>query len=155
MGQSLNLPDAEATASLATALASALPADAGGWTILLHGELGAGKSTFARAMLRSLGHEGLVPSPTYTLVEPYTLPDFSVYHIDLYRVNSVDELEFLGWSDLQDGLKLVEWPERAPRLLKLADIQIELRYEGEGRAADLKGLSERGSRILAGVHWPT
>ncbi len=155
MGQSLNLPDSEATASLATALASALPADAGGWTILLHGELGAGKSTFARAMLRSLGHEGLVPSPTYTLVEPYTLPDFSVYHIDLYRVNSVDELEFLGWSDLQDGLKLVEWPERAPRLLKLADIQIELRYEGEGRAADLKGLSERGSKILAGVHWPT
>ena len=155
MGQSLNLPDSEATASLATALASALPADAGGWTILLHGELGAGKSTFARAMLRSLGHEGLVPSPTYTLVEPYTLPDFSAYHIDLYRVNSVDELEFLGWSDLQDGLKLVEWPERAPRLLKLADIQIELRYEGEGRAADLKGLSERGRKILAGVHWPT
>ena len=155
MGQSLNLPDSEATASLATALASALPADAGGWTILLHGELGAGKSTFARAMLRSLGHEGLVPSPTYTLVEPYTLPGYSVYHIDLYRVTSADELEFLGWSDLQDGLKLVEWPERAPRLLKLADIQIELRYEDEGRAADLKGLSERGSKVLAGVAWPT
>ena len=155
MGQSLNLPDSEATASLATALASALPADAGGWTILLQGELGAGKSTFARAMLRSLGHEGLVPSPTYTLVEPYTLPDFSVYHIDLYRVMAADELEFLGWSDLQDGLKLVEWPERAPRLLKLADIQIELRYEGEGRAADLKGLSERGRKVLAGVDWPT
>lgn len=155
MGQSLNLPDPEATASLATALTGALPADAGGWTILLRGELGAGKSTFARAMLRSLGHEGLVPSPTYTLVEPYTLPGFSVYHIDLYRVTCSDELEFLGWSDLQDGLKLVEWPERAPRLLKLADIQIELRYEDEGRAADLKGLSERGSKVLAGVAWPT
>ncbi len=155
MGQSLNLPDSEATASLATALASALPADAGGWTILLQGELGAGKSTFARAMLRSLGHEGLVPSPTYTLVEPYTLPDFSVYHIDLYRVTVADELDFLGWSDLQDGLKLVEWPERAPRLLELADIQIELRYVDEGRAADLKGLSERGSKVLAGVDWPT
>jgi len=155
LGQSLNLPDAEATASLATALTSALPADAGGWTILLQGELGAGKSTFARAMLRSLGHEGLVPSPTYTLVEPYTLPGFSVYHIDLYRVTAADELEFLGWSDLQDGLKLIEWPERAPRLLKLADIQIELRYEDEGRAADLKGLSERGSKVLAGVDWPT
>ncbi len=155
MGQSLNLPDPEAPASLATALTGALPADVGGWTILLQGELGAGKSTFARAMLRSLGHEGLVPSPTYTLVEPYTLPDFSVYHIDLYRVSDADELEFLGWSDLQDGLKLVEWPERAPRLLKLADIQIELRYEDEGRAADLKGLSERGSKVLAGVAWPT
>lgn len=154
MGQSLILPDPESTESLATALAAALPADAGGWTILLLGELGAGKSTFARAMLRSLGHEGLVPSPTYTLVEPYTLPGYSVYHIDLYRVNSADELEFLGWSDLQDGLKLVEWPERAPRLLTLADIQIELRYAGCGRAADLKGLSERGSKVLAGVDWP-
>ncbi len=155
MGQSLNLPDPEATASLATALTRALPADVGRWTILLQGELGAGKSTFARAMLRSLGHEGLVPSPTYTLVEPYALPGFSVYHIDLYRVTATDELEFLGWSDLQDGLKLVEWPERAPRLLKLADIQIELRYEDEGRAADLRGLSERGSKVLAGVAWPT
>jgi len=154
LGQSLILPDPESTESLAAALAAALPADAGGWTILLLGELGAGKSTFARAMLRSLGHEGLVPSPTYTLVEPYTLPGYSVYHIDLYRVTSEDELEFLGWSDLQDGLKLVEWPERAPRHLTLADIQIELRYEGEGRAADLKGLSERGSKVLAGVDWP-
>jgi len=154
LGQSLNLPDPEATASLATALTGALPTDAGGWTILLQGELGAGKSTFARAMLRSLGHEGLVPSPTYTLVEPYTLAAYSVYHIDLYRITCADELEFLGWSDLQDGLKLVEWPERAPRLLKLADIQIELRYEDEGRAADLKGLSERGSKVLAGVAWP-
>ena len=60
----------------------------------------------------------------------------------------------MGWSDLQDGLKLVEWPERAPRLLTLADIQIEFRYAGEGRAADLKGLSERGSKVLAGVDWP-
>lgn len=154
MGQSLILPGPESTESLAMALTAALPADAGGWTILLLGELGAGKSTFARAILRSLGHEGLVPSPTYTLVEPYTLPGYSVYHIDLYRVISADELEFLGWSDLQDGLKLVEWPERAPRLLTLADIQIELRYEGEGRAADLKGLSERGSKVLAGVDWP-
>jgi tRNA threonylcarbamoyladenosine biosynthesis protein TsaE len=154
LGQSLILPDPESTESLAAALVAALPADAGGWTILLLGELGAGKSTFARAMLRSLGHEGLVPSPTYTLVEPYTLPGYSVYHIDLYRVTSADELEFLGWSDLQDGLKLVEWPERAPRLLTLADIQIELRYEGCGRAADLQGLSERGSKVLAGVDWP-
>ena len=154
MGQSLILPDPEATGSLATAVTAALPADAGGWTILLLGELGAGKSTFARAMLRSLGHEGLVPSPTYTLVEPYSLPGFPVYHIDLYRIMSEDELEFLGWSDLQDGVKLVEWPERAPQLLKAADILIKLRYEGAGRVADLKGLSERGSELLAGMDWP-
>jgi tRNA threonylcarbamoyladenosine biosynthesis protein TsaE len=76
LGQSLILPDPETTESLASALAAALPADAGGWTILLQGELGAGKSTFARAMLHALGHEGTVPSPTYTLVEPYALPAY-------------------------------------------------------------------------------
>ena len=151
MGQSLILPDPETTETLASALAAALPADAGGWMILLQGELGAGKSTFARAMLHALGHEGSVPSPTYTLVEPYTLPDYPAYHIDLYRIASADELEFLGWSDLQDGLKLVEWPERAPQLDKEADIRVELRYEGDGRAADLTGLSERGTNALAAL----
>ncbi len=149
MGQSLILPDPESTESLARALAAALPADAGGWAILLQGELGAGKSTFARALLQSLGYDGVVPSPTYTLVEPYTLPAYSAYHIDLYRISSADELEFLGWSDLQDGLKLIEWPERAPQLEKEADIRIELRYEGGGRAAELTGLSDRGTVVLA------
>ena len=151
MGQSLILPDVEATESLARVLAAALPVDAGGWAILLKGELGAGKSTFARAMLHELGHQGVVPSPTYTLVEPYALPKFSVYHIDLYRIDSADELEYLAWSDLQDGLRLVEWPERAPQLDQQGDIRIELRYEGEGRAADLTGLSDRGKAIVAGV----
>lgn len=149
MGQSLILADPEATESLARDLASALPADAGGLTILLQGELGAGKSTFARAMLHALGHEGPVPSPTYTLVEPYALPDYSIYHIDLYRITDARELEFLGWSDLQDGLILVEWPERAPQLEAEGDLRIELRYEGRGRAAELTGLSEEGERILA------
>ena len=128
-----------------------MPADARGWAILLQGELGAGKSTFARAMLHALGHEGAVPSPTYALVEPYALSKYSVYHIDLYRISSTDELEFLGWSDLQDGLKLVEWPERAPQLDHEADIRIALSFDGEGRAADLTGLSERGAAVLAAL----
>ena len=147
MGQPLKLKDAGATESLAATLARALPEDAKGWTILLEGELGAGKSTFARAMLRTLGHEGTVPSPTYTLVEPYEFPNYTAYHIDLYRVNSEDELEFLGWSDMQDGLKLIEWPERAPRATQAADIRVELRYAGSGREADITGLSERGAAI--------
>jgi tRNA threonylcarbamoyladenosine biosynthesis protein TsaE len=151
LGQSLILSDPEATESLAAALATALPADAGGWTILLQGELGAGKSTFARAMLHALGHEGVVPSPTYTLVEPYELPNYPAYHIDLYRIESADELEFLGWSDLQDGLKLIEWPERATQTTGDADIRVELAYEGEGRAATLTGLSERGTALLASM----
>ena len=119
-----------------------------GWTILLQGELGAGKSTLARAILHALGHSGTVPSPTYTLVEPYDLSRYPVYHIDLYRISSSEELEFLGWSDLQSGLILVEWPERVPGLSESADIRIELSYLGEGRAARLTGLSERGLAVL-------
>ncbi len=153
MGQSLILPDPQATGSLARAVAAALPIDASGWAILLQGELGAGKSTFARAMLHALGYSGTVPSPTYTLVEPYVLPKYSVYHIDLYRIESADDVEYLGWSDLQDGLRLVEWPERAPQLDHEADIRIALRYDGEGRAADMTGLSERGAAVLIAMDY--
>ncbi len=155
MGQSLILPDPQATGSLARAVAAALPIDASGWAILLQGELGTGKSTFARAMLHALGYSGTVPSPTYTLVEPYVLPKYSVYHIDLYRIESADDVEYLGWSDLQDGLRLVEWPERAPQLDHEADIRIALRYDGEGRAADMTGLSERGAAVLIAMDYDT
>lgn len=154
MGQPLKLKDAGATESLAASLAGALPEDAGGWTILLEGELGAGKSTFARAMLRTLGHKGTVPSPTYTLVEPYEFPNYTVYHIDLYRIESAEELEFLGWSDMRDGLKLIEWPERVPRLEQEADIRVGLAYDGEGRVAELEGLTVRGTAVIASLAPP-
>ena len=84
--QVVPLPDAAATEALGGALAQALPADSRGFCILLQGELGSGKSTLARAMLRGLGHDGAVPSPTYTLVEPYSFRDYIAYHIDLYRI---------------------------------------------------------------------
>lgn len=151
MGESLTLPDAEATESLGRIVAGALPDDAAGFTILLEGELGAGKSALARAMLRALGHEGTVPSPTYTLVEPYQLPNYPAYHIDLYRIESSDELEFLGWQDLADGLQLIEWPERVPGLGAGADVRIALGYEGAGRSAVLEALSARGAAVLAAV----
>ena len=105
MTRSLSLPDLHATERLARLLAQALPDEVAGWTILLQGDLGAGKSTFDRAMLHELGHTGSVPSPTYTLVEPYKLPKYIVYHIDLYRIIESEELDFLGWSDLEDGLR--------------------------------------------------
>jgi len=148
---SVNLADEQATERLAAALARALPDDPAGLVILLQGELGAGKSTLARGLLRALGHRGAVPSPTYTLVEPYSFPESMVYHIDLYRISSVDELEFLGWSDFGDGLRLIEWPERVPGLSEQADLLIELRYAGAGRSAELSALSERGAEILAGM----
>jgi tRNA threonylcarbamoyladenosine biosynthesis protein TsaE len=155
MGQPLKrtrfLADEDATGQLARQLAKALPEKPRGWVVLLQGELGSGKSTLARAMLRSMGHAGPVPSPTYTLVEPYEFPNYCVYHIDLYRIADPDELEFLGWSDLADGLRLVEWPERIPGLQAVADVLIQLGYEGSGRVAELTGLSERGARLVKAV----
>jgi len=143
------LANLAATEQFAQQLAAALPEDAAGWIILLQGELGAGKSSVARAMLRALGHTGTVPSPTYTLVEPYQLAQCSIYHIDLYRISSGDELEFLGWSDLHDGLILIEWPERVPGLEQDADVKVALDYAGDGREVELTALSDRGQGFLA------
>lgn len=152
MRKSLNwrrkLGDEQATGDLGAAIAAALPKDFAGWSILLQGDLGAGKSTLARAMLRALGHKGRVPSPTYTLVEPYQFSRGDVYHIDLYRIAGAEELEFLGWSDLSDGLKLIEWPDRVPFLTREADLLVQLDYSGMGRVAELSGLSQRGTDLL-------
>jgi len=144
----MELRDAAATEKLGRELAGLLPDDTGGWIVLLQGELGTGKSTLARSMLRALGHEGIVPSPTYTLVEPYRLGERAVYHVDLYRIANPNELEFLGWSDLRDGLLLIEWPERVESLARDADVLVELSYEGEGRSAVITGLSERGRQLI-------
>ncbi|MCP5090792.1 MAG: tRNA (adenosine(37)-N6)-threonylcarbamoyltransferase complex ATPase subunit type 1 TsaE [Gammaproteobacteria bacterium] len=142
------LADEAATAALGRQFLSVLPEDLAGWTVLLSGELGAGKSTFARALIKAAGHSGPVPSPTYTLVEPYQLSRGSIYHIDLYRISSEEELRYLGWSELDDGLRLVEWPDRAPGLSATADLELLLAYEGGGRRAELKGLSDRGKSLI-------
>jgi tRNA threonylcarbamoyladenosine biosynthesis protein TsaE len=143
-----HLPDVEATDALAVEFLAQLPVDTAGWTVLLEGDLGAGKSTFARALIRAMGHAGAVPSPTYTLVEPYDLSGRLVYHVDLYRVSSAEELRFLGWAELEDGLRLVEWPDRAPELARSADLRVGLEYRGQGRDAEITGLSERGQAFV-------
>jgi tRNA threonylcarbamoyladenosine biosynthesis protein TsaE len=145
----VRLADPEATGRLGARLAEALPRPSGGWTLLLNGDLGAGKSTLARAFLRALGHAGPVPSPTYTLVEPYDLGELTVYHVDLYRIGGEEELRYLGWNDLEAGLKLVEWADRAPGLAASADLDIRLAYDDHARVADLVALSERGRQWLA------
>jgi tRNA threonylcarbamoyladenosine biosynthesis protein TsaE len=149
----VHLPDVAATMSIAAKLVAALPANTQGCMLLLQGELGAGKSTLARAMLRELGHCGPVPSPTYTLVEPYELSGGIVYHIDLYRISGTEELDFLGWSDLRDGLILLEWPERVPQLVEQADLKITLEYghsghSGDSREASFQSYSTLGSKMM-------
>ena len=144
----VELPEVAATDELAERIAAALPSRPAGWTLLLEGELGAGKSTLARALIGSTGHSGPVPSPTYTLVEPYDTGRGMIYHIDLYRVSSPDELHFLGWTELDDGLRLVEWPDRAPELAAQADIRVRLAYRDSGRLAELEGLSGRGRSVV-------
>ncbi len=145
----VHLPDEGATKALAGRVEAELPADTAGWTVLLSGEVGAGKSTFARALIRALGHSGPVPSPTYTLVEPYRVPRGKVYHVDLYRISGEEELRYLGWTELDDGFRLVEWPERAPGLARRADLEVRLAYAGTGRDARMIGLSQRGSALVA------
>ena len=150
------LADEAATAALAARFAAALPEDTAGWTVLLEGELGAGKSTFARALLRALGHEGSVPSPTYTLVEPYAVSGRDIYHIDLYRISSEEELYFLGWSDIDDGLRLVEWPDRAPGLATIADVRIRLAYgsaiDDSGRNIEIEAISQRANSVVTATN---
>ena len=145
---SVFLVDEAATAELARRFLACLPEDCAGWTVLLNGELGAGKSTFARALIKAAGHDGPVPSPTYTLVEPYSLPRGNFYHVDLYRVAGEEELRYLGWKELDDGCRLVEWPDRAPGLAGTADVDVTLHYEGTGRRAELTGLSDRGRALV-------
>lgn len=151
LAQALELPDAGATEALGQQLARLLPADPAGWTVLLEGDLGAGKSTLARAMLREFGHAGPVPSPTYTLVEPYQFAGFVVYHVDLYRIVDTEELEFLGWPELREGLLLVEWPERVKGLAEQADVCIRLTLDDPGRNAAITGLSPRGVELASAI----
>jgi tRNA threonylcarbamoyladenosine biosynthesis protein TsaE len=147
-GPGVALPDADATHALGRQLAAALPEDSSGWMILLQGELGSGKSTLARALLRSLGVDGPVPSPTYTLVEPYEVGGRPVYHVDLYRIGAESELRYLGWSELRQGLMLIEWPERAVGATAAADIEVVLDFDGNGRKASVTALSERAAALL-------
>jgi len=138
------LPDLDATARLGAAIAGGLqPGDA----VALWGDLGAGKTTLARAILAALGVTEDVPSPTFTLVQSYdTQPPVS--HYDLYRLKSARELEELGFDDtLLDGAVLVEWPERAPEALPPEALHVRLGIRENGRSAKLTGPARWESHI--------
>ena len=138
----LYLPTPDHTDLLGQLLARTRPAQA---LVELQGDLGAGKSTTARALLRALGVQGAVRSPTYTLIERYPLADGSeAWHLDLYRIGGAGELDFLGLDEGSASLWLVEWPERGQGVLPPTDLRVELRIDREGRRARLTALSDSG-----------
>ncbi|HEY7986202.1 MAG TPA: tRNA (adenosine(37)-N6)-threonylcarbamoyltransferase complex ATPase subunit type 1 TsaE [Methylophilaceae bacterium] len=122
----------------------------GGLKIWLRGDLGAGKTTLARGLLRGLGYDGKVKSPTYTLVESYVISGITFYHFDLYRFTSEEEWEEAGFREYFNptSVCLVEWPENAANLLPHADIEVSLEVDGAGRKAALTAKTTQGQQCL-------
>ncbi len=144
----LFLNSTEATELLGTQFSAVLTP---GCVLYLYGELGTGKTTLARGLLRGLGHLGIVKSPTFTLFETYQLRDWNLFHWDLYRLEDPEELEYLGLRDQLDGeaILLVEWPERGKGKLPAADVKVTLSYYGEHRSCQLEGCSLAGDGLIA------
>ena len=141
------LEDNAATERLGAALATSRPSRA---VVHLQGDLGAGKSTLARALLRTLGVTGAIRSPTYTLVERYPLTGIGeALHLDLYRIGDAADLEFLGIDPGEGSLWLVEWPERGGTALPAADLRVDLAIQGHGRSADVRATTSEGAAWLA------
>lgn len=141
----LSLPDEAATAALGARLAGiARPGD----VIALHGDLGAGKTTLARALIRQLaGAETEAPSPTFTLVQTYETPGLAIWHFDLYRLENPGEARELGLEEAVDGLTLIEWPERLGRDLPRTRLEVRLSFEGTGRIARLVDFCDWSTRL--------
>lgn len=142
-----DLPDLQATELLAQKIATYIQKQD---SILLFGSLGVGKTSFARALLRAVCKDPVmeVPSPSFTLVQQYDTSDFSVYHYDLWRLNDENDLIELDWDDAQEGVTLVEWPERLGSLMPKDSLQIHLSIQSEtSRQARLIGWSDRLSLL--------
>lgn len=126
-----------------------------GWGVFyMHGRLGAGKTTLSRGILRGLGHTGVVKSPTFTLVEPYTLSEERMaYHFDLYRLGDPEELELMGGRDYFEAntLCIIEWPERGSGWLPVADIDIHIEYAADRRHVTISSNSAHGDSIITAL----
>lgn len=139
--------DADAMTALGARLADALRGH--GACVGLDGELGAGKTTLVRGLLRGLGYKGPVTSPTYTLMEEYSTAAGLVIHLDLYRLSDPGELEFLGLRDRlsEAPLLLLEWGERGGDLVPRSDLEVRIDYQGTSRLVTLLAASELGRRV--------
>lgn len=137
----------QAMLTLGSHLAKVCPETA---VIFLHGQLGAGKTTFSRGFLRGLGYEGHVKSPTYTLVESYELGKRTVHHFDFYRVREPQELEYMGIQDyfLPHTICLIEWPDYGKSMLPAADLSCQIEIKAEEREVIFTAFSEQGKHIL-------
>jgi tRNA threonylcarbamoyladenosine biosynthesis protein TsaE len=143
----VELPDEGATLALGAALAHVMEP---GLVIYLRGDLGAGKTTVVRGLVRALGWQGPVRSPTYTLVEVYAVSRLDLHHFDFYRFHDPREWIDAGFRESFNGRtsSLIEWPERAGGMLPPADVEIALELHGEGRSAELTSSSIRGQKLL-------
>ncbi|MFA9440509.1 tRNA (adenosine(37)-N6)-threonylcarbamoyltransferase complex ATPase subunit type 1 TsaE [Uliginosibacterium sp. sgz301328] len=143
----LYLQDESATEALGAWLADVVEP---GLVIWLSGDLGAGKTTLTRGLLRALGHAGSVKSPTYTLIEPYVVSKIPLYHFDFYRFSDPEEFLDAGLEEYfaGDAVCLVEWADKAGPYVPRPDIEIRLVVEGNGRRAECRGVSERGRACL-------
>ena len=127
---------------------------ANGLVVYLHGDLGAGKTTFVRGVLHGLGHVGKVKSPTYTLVEPYIIFNYNIYHFDLYRFIDEEEWDAAGFRDYfnAQSICMIEWPEKAENVLPEADIHVHLSLYQNGRKVHFSAGSPLGKKCIEGLH---
>lgn len=147
------LPDEAATIAIGSGLAEVLKNSVvqQSLVVYLNGDLGAGKTTLTRGFVRGMGHVGNVKSPTYTLVEPYELAEWRIFHFDLYRLADAEELEYMGIRDYfnNDCCCFIEWPEKGTGLLAKADLIINIVYQDEQRVIELQAESDRGEHVMA------
>lgn len=146
------LPNEAATVAMGGALADVIKNKLRqGIVVYLNGDLGAGKTTLTRGFVQAMGHSGHVKSPTYTLVEPYQLDDWQVYHFDLYRLADPEELEYMGIRDYfsESSCSFIEWPEKGTGMIAKADLVIDMVYLGEQREIKLSAKSALGEQVLA------
>ncbi|MBA6252535.1 MAG: tRNA threonylcarbamoyladenosine biosynthesis protein TsaE [Colwellia sp.] len=145
------LADESATIAMGNKLADIVKKELKqGIVVYLYGDLGAGKTTLTRGFVQGMGHIGHVKSPTYTLVEPYELDDWLVYHFDLYRLSDPEELEYMGIRDYfaDNCCCFIEWPEKGLGMIKAPDLRIDLAYSDEQRTINIQAKTPLGELVV-------